>query len=434
MRLSGHSCASTVVQPVPATCVALLGVDYPGVIPALQVAVGDRVCVGDTVFTDRDNTRLKVRSPVQGRIQAIETGERRMLRRMVISVDSHSVMATELALPAKTPDRAEVVEHLLNSGLWAAMRARPFNRIPDPGVRPRWVFINAMDTNPGAPDPVGIIDANREAFLHGITCLGHLAESTTFVCCAKELNIDLDGSADMVAATFSGPHPAGLSGTHIHHLADVGIGREAWSMGYQDVIAVGHLFLEGRLTNERVVSIAGDGCARDKLYLTTLGAKCTDLAATLDQAPSPDKVRFSTGSPFAVTDATVQDDYLGRFDLQLNLLSVEHVSLVSLAAELHSPLTWVARREQSLSRFSRSARSQSGMIATETFERVWPFAVPPVPLLRALLSGDAETAETLGCLELAGEDLALCTQVCVGRKNYAEALQRTLDTIREQIQ
>jgi hypothetical protein len=52
-------------------------------------------------------------------------------------------------------------------------------------------------------------------------------------------------------ATFSGPHPAGLAGTHIHFLDPVSEHKVVWHIGYQDVIAIGKLFTSGRLHTER---------------------------------------------------------------------------------------------------------------------------------------------------------------------------------------
>ena len=58
-------------------------------------------------------------------------------------------------------------------------------------------------------------------------------------------------------AQFDGPHPAGLAGTHIHFLEGASASKVVWQVGYQDVIAIGRLFLDGRLYTDRVISLAG---------------------------------------------------------------------------------------------------------------------------------------------------------------------------------
>ena len=50
-------------------------------------------------------------------------------------------------------------------------------------------------------------------------------------------------------------------------------------------------------------------------------------------------------------------------------------------------------------------------------------------LLRALLTGDVETALGLGCRGLAEEDLSLLTQACVAGIDYGQAQREILRTI-----
>ena len=66
------------------------------------------------------------------------------------------------------------------------------------------------------------------------------------------------------------------------------------------------------------------------------------------------------------------------------------------------------------------------------YERVMPFDLMATPLLRALLMGDVERAETLGCLELDEEDLALCTFVCPGKNDYGKHLRHVLNIIEQE--
>ena len=75
-------------------------------------------------------------------------------------------------------------------------------------------------------------------------------------------------------AQFDGPHPAGLVGTHIHFLDPVNERKVVWHIGYQDVIAVGHLFSTGKLMTERVVSLAGPRVENPRLYADTTRRLC----------------------------------------------------------------------------------------------------------------------------------------------------------------
>lgn len=414
----------------PVGHVGILGSDYQGPKPAIKVAVNDRVRMGDVLFTDRRDGRLRVTSPASGIVTAIERGERRSLKNIVIAVDGDD-SASFPALGRRGLsglNRESVAERLLDSGLWTALRARPFNRIPAPDGQPRWLFITAIDTNPNAADPFVVIADNADAFSAGVAALSHLATEVTYVCHAPGADIPIpDDVSSVRRAVFAGPHPAGLPGTHIHHLAGVDIESEAWYVGYQDVIAAGRLFLKGELTADRVIALGGSGSARPRLLRTRMGASIKEL---LRDDMNEDAV-ILTGSPLSLQANRRQSDYLGRHDLQVTLIDKAEVQ--RRPASLLSPLAWILGKRRRLTPQKSSPQSRHGFLAVEAFERVWPFAAPPAPLLRALLSGDTETAESLGCLELAPEDLALLTMLCPARQNYGRALNRTLDSILEQL-
>jgi Na+-transporting NADH:ubiquinone oxidoreductase subunit A len=419
----------------PVRHVGVLGRDYQGLKPTLKVAVDDRVRLGDVLFTDRRDTRLQVTSPASGIISAIERGERRSLECIVIAVDGDE----SVHYPAfnrrglRSLDRQDITGRLLESGLWAALRMRPFNRIPSPDTAPRWLFVTAIDTNPHAADPAVVIEGNAEAFSAGVAVLSRLATETTYVCHALGAEIPVpDEQSSIQRAEFAGPHPAGLPGTHIHHLATVDIASVAWHIGYQDVIAAGQLFVKGRLTPGRVIALGGSGTSRPRLLRTRLGARLSELLR--DDMLQPAVVH--AGSPLMLNSNRRQTEYLGRYDLQVTLIDSSEVQTHSLyrrPASLLGPLAWRFRKSQRLTPRLSPPRPHQGFVPVEAFERVWPFAIPPAPLLRALLGGDTETAEALGCLELAPEDLALCTLLCPAHHNYGRALNRVLDSILGQV-
>ena len=79
------------VSPGPAVAsVALLGRDYPGMRPALQVEVGQRVTLGQALFCDRAQPRIRFTSPGSGVVAAIERGERRALVSVVVRLEGEA--------------------------------------------------------------------------------------------------------------------------------------------------------------------------------------------------------------------------------------------------------------------------------------------------------------------------------------------------------
>ena len=243
--------------------VAVIGYDYPGMKPTMQVQVGDRVRKGQVLFTDKKNPAVNYTAPAAGTVSAVNRGAKRVFQSLVIDVDGteeetfESFSADALGkLPGDT-----VVGQLLKSGLWTALRTRPYNKVPDPATHPHSIFVTAMDTNPLAADPAVVIAESPELFAHGLSVLTRLTEGKVFVCHAQGAKLPAPEANGIQQHAFAGPHPAGLVGTHIHFLDPVNEKKSVWHIGYQDVIAIGDLFINGRLNTNRVVAVAGP--ARD---------------------------------------------------------------------------------------------------------------------------------------------------------------------------
>lgn len=403
--------------------VAILPPDYRGLRPALVVESGERVAAGQRVFNDRRVPAIACTSPVSGIVTGVDRGKKRQIQQIVIERDGNA----EVSFRSYSADAVnqisadDIRQTLLASGLWLSLRARPFDRAASPDVTPRALLVTAIDTNPLAPDPAVVLHDHADAFVTGLELLARLCSGTTFVCVAAGTSIPVPEGEHIRRAELAGPHPAGLPGTHIHALG-LEVRREAdlWHAGYQDVVDVGHLFLTGRVPARRVIAIAGPCAQRPRLISTLPGA---DLAEFADEWSEPDG-KLVSGSLLAGRGPA---RFLGRFDNQVTMLpsaglgDYRRQSLpVRLAALLrgtngHDAVSLIG--------------AAGGMLPSESFEGIWPFRVPPMPLLRALLSEDAEQAEQLGCLGLAEEDLALCTYVCASRNDYGAALRAALNTI-----
>ena len=387
------------------TSVALLGADFPEVRPALSVEVGDHVTVGQTLFVDRRRPEIAFTSPAAGVIAAIGRGRRRALDTLVIDLAGDSA---ELFSPSpRALSRDGVRELLLKSGLWPAFRTRPFGRVPDPAAVPDSIFVTAMDTNPLAADAAVVIASHTEPFSSGLDALIMLTDGPVFVCQSPGLALADESRERIRCVRFDGPHPAGLPGTHIHRLAPVGGGRVVWHIGYQDVIAIGRLLATGRLWTERVIALAGPGVRDPRLVQTRLGASLDDLT---EGELSDDDFRIVSGSALGGREA----GFLGRYHTQVSVL----------------PAVGETARLPILSRLlGKRCDMPPPLIPLAAFERALALDILPVPLLRALSVGDAETAERLGCLQLIEEDMALLSYVCASKTDYGALLRSVLDDL-----
>jgi Na+-transporting NADH:ubiquinone oxidoreductase subunit A len=418
--------------------VALLPGDYPGIKPVLRVEEGERVSLGQPLFEDRVDPRLRFVAPGAGIVSAIHRGAKRVLRAVVITLDGEAEVEFQPVPRGRlaAASRDEVRQRLLDAGLWTALRSRPYGRVPAPDAVPHALFVTAMDTNPLAADPRTMIGEYGEDFADGVLALAALLDGNVYVCCAPGTELRLPDHPRLVVAEFSGPHPAGLPGTHIHAIAPVSARRSAWYVGYQDAIAIGRLFTTGRISTERIISLAGPAATEPRLLRTQLGASIDDLVRGETVA---DECRVLSGSALAGRPASDWAAFLGRYHQQVTVLregrdreflgwtmpgankfSVTRTFLSGFLPKRLFPLT------------TNQLGSPRAMIPIGSFERVMPLDLLPTQLLRAIAVGDTDTAQQLGCLELEEEDVALCSFVCPSKYDYGPLLRQALTRIEKE--
>ncbi|MEA3846254.1 Na(+)-translocating NADH-quinone reductase subunit A [Enterobacter hormaechei] len=418
--------------------VAIVGDDYVGMRPAMLVQEGDRVIKGQALFEDKKNPGVMFTAPASGTVAAIHRGERRVLQSVVIQIegDEKREFARFDAADLATLSHDAVQTQLLESGLWTALRTRPYSKTPVPGTVPAAIFVTAIDTNPLSADPQPLILAERKAFDAGLTVLTRLTPGKVHVCQASGGKLGGHPQGQVAFNEFAGPHPAGLVGTHIHFLEPVSLTKQVWHLNYQDVIAIGNLFTTGELCAERIIAIGGPQATQPRLVRTLLGA---DLTALLAGETKEGENRIISGSVLSGRHATGPMAWLGRFHLQVSVVlegrEKELFGWVLPGAEKYSvtrtTLGHFLRRK--LFNFSTSTNGgERAMVPIGNYERVMPLDILPTVLLRDLLAGDTDGAQALGCLELDEEDLALCTYVCPGKYEYGPVLREVLTRIEQE--
>jgi Na+-transporting NADH:ubiquinone oxidoreductase subunit A len=413
------------------TSVAIVGSDYPGMKPTMLVQEGDQVKLGQPLFDDKKNEGVLFTAPGSGVVTQINRGERRIFQSIVIELDGkETAVSFNAHADLSALDREAVVAQLVKSGLWTTIRRRPYEKIPAIDAVPHSIFINAMDTNPLAGDQALAIARQPDAFVDGITVISTLTEGSVFVCRAPDASFDT-GTATV--ETFAGKHPAGLVGTHIHHLDPVGEGKEVWHLSAQDAIAIGRLVKEGVLSTERVVSLAGPSVKQPRLVVTRVGASLEDLTSgeLIDG-----QHRVVSGSILGGRTAAGVSGYLGGYHQQVSVLKegTERVPFgwLSPGTNKHSVMGIYLSKlmpKKLVDYTTNTNGSPRAMVPVGAYEKVMPLDILPTQLLRSLIVGDTDMAAKLGALELAEEDLALCTYVCPGKYEYGPILRDNLTTI-----
>lgn len=413
--------------------VALIGFDYHGMKPTMAVKVGDKVKLGQEVFSDKKIPGVIYTAPASGTVSAINRGDQRVFHSLVIDVEGDdAVEFTRYNASDLAGLSAEVVQQqLLQSGLWTAFRTRPFSKAPVPGSKPSSIFVQAIDTNPLAADPQVVINTNKEAFSNGLTLLSRLADKV-FVCHAQGVDLP-KGQGNQTHQAFAGVHPAGNPGTHIHFLDPVSAKKTVWTVGYQDVMAIGELFTTGRLNVNRVVALAGPQVERPRLVKTRIGANLNDLVQGSTKAGEN---RVISGSVFGGRRSHGNLTFLGRFHTQVSVLQEgrerEMLHYLRVGTNKFSVLGLYISKLFGGKKFAFTTStngSERAMVPVGSYEKVMPLDILPTQLLRSLIVGDTEMAQQLGCLELDEEDLALCTFVCPGKYEYGPILRNNLTRI-----
>jgi Na+-transporting NADH:ubiquinone oxidoreductase subunit A len=426
------------VEPGPVIRqVALLGDDYPGLRPTFSVDEGDRVRLGEALFHDKRAPSVRWTAPAAGRVAAIHRGAKRRFESLVIDLGDEG----EETFSARATDREGVRDALLASGLWTALRARPFGRVPHPDSSPHSIFVTALDSRPLAPDPVTVLEGREEELLHGLRALAWLTDGAIHLCQRPGAGLPGAGVERLEVHEFAGPHPAGLVGTHIHFVDPVGEKKTVWHIAYPDVAAIGHLLLTGRLQTERIVALAGPALLHPALVRTRIGARIDDLlAGRLGAGP----VRIVSGSVLDGRTAIGPHTYLGRHHLQVSVISDERprprlgwarpgFDRFSARPVFAAFFAGLLGRRRMMNFTTASNGDPRPIVPIGSYEKVMPLDLLPTPLLKALAVGHAERARALGCLELEEEDLALCSFVCPSKQDFGPRLREVLEHLAQEV-
>ncbi len=420
---------------IPLSCrhVALLGKDYTGMKPTLAVEPGDKVRRGELLFTDKKSPKVRYTAPGTGKVVAVNRGYRRAFESLVIELEEENPLVfTDIS----TESQEKIREALLESGMWTLIKERPFGKTANPDTVPSAIFVNVLDTNPLAPDVEKIIRGREVYFYKGLKIVSELTEGSVYVCLSPDTNLKIEETSKIEAVSFSGPHPAGNTGTHIHFLHPVSRQKTVWEIGAQELAEIGEFFDTGVTPSERIVALTGTGALTPSYIKARIGASMDEL---LKDQTIEAKVRKISGSPLSGFDAAGNHAYLGRYHNQISLIPEggkrELLGWLSPGFNLHSIKRTVASALLPSKKFDLTTDENGGeraIVPVGSYEKVMPMDILPTFLLRSLCVKDIEEAEKLGALELVEEDLALCSYVCPSKIDFQGILRENLTLIEKE--
>ncbi|MCB0283218.1 MAG: Na(+)-translocating NADH-quinone reductase subunit A [Calditrichaeota bacterium] len=441
LKVAGKADLKLVELDAPKKAAILPG-DFLGLKPKMEVEEGEVVKIGSPLFHDKNNEKIKFSSPVSGKVLAINRGDRRKIVEVVIENDSKNESEKFMVVKADTVGslkKEDIVENLLKSGMWPLLRQRPFNKIANPDVEPRDIFISAMDTAPLAADVNFIMKDEADDFQLGIDILAKLTTGKVY--------LSINGKADNLSAlknaknaeinTFSGPHPAGNVGVHIHHIKPIKSGDKIWYLQPYAVALIGKFFRTGQYPNTRIIATAGTALNERQYYKVTLG---TPIASLISEGNiNHPEARFVSGNVLTGRKVSAAG-YTGFYD---NLISVipegpkerklfgwYRLGLKTRSFNRSFLSAWVGPKEYEVNTLINGGKR--AFVATGDYEKVIPMDIYPVYLIKSILAEDIVEMEGLGILEVDEEDVALCSYICPSKFDFGGILRQGLDLVEKE--
>jgi len=396
---------------------AVKPVDFPGLTPKLNVKPGDKVLAGTPLFHDKLQPEIVFTSPVSGIVLSLERGDRRKMLEVVVEKSGSENIDFGKGDPSRL-SRAEIREKLLASGLWPAIRQRPYHVIAKPGDVPKSIFISGFDSAPLAPDYNYVMDNSpASAFQTGIDALAKMTDGKVHLILNGSVVSSkfLTGATGVEISTFSGPHPAGNTGVHIHHIDPVNKGEKVWYVNLQDVIAIGKLFTDGIYCPERIIALTGSEVVKPQYYKLLSGSS---VASLVTGNVKQGNLRYISGNVLTGTKIEA-DGYLGYYDSQVTVIPEGHkyefFGWMAPGAKKFSFYNIFLSKLMPARDYELDTNLHGGeraFVLTGQYEKVVPMDIYPMQLFKAILAEDVDAMENLGIYEIAEEDFALCEFIC----------------------
>ncbi len=431
--------SAQILKSIVSDTVAVKPTDFKGLIPKLTVKEGDSVKAGSPLFVDKKRPDVKFTSPVSGTVSEIVRGEKRKLLEVRVKADPETVYA-EFSLPKPENITAEqAISSLLESGLWACIKQRPYGIIPDPAVRPKSVYISGFDTAPLAADYDFILRDELPNIQTAINVLSKITPKIHFGLCAKtHASSPFHKLSGVEFHVFDGPHPAGNVGVQINHVCPINKGDIVWTVNLQMLAIVGRFFNTGKVDMRKTVAIGGPRVSNPG-YIRCMSGMCLNSIADMandnvDKLQRGCPIRYISGNVLTGTNVG-KDGYLGFYDDCISLITEGKYFETFGWAKIFRPkkysfastyFSWLTPRKKYLmdSNLNGGVRA---FVMTNKYAKVFPMNIYPVYLLKAILAEDIDKMEQLGIYEVVEEDFALCEYIDPSKIDIQSIVSKGID-------
>lgn len=436
IKLLGNP-AKELTQAGQAQAYGLCPDDFTGVTPKPVVKEQQTVKAGEALFIDKNHPEVKFVSPVSGEVVAVNRGARRKVLSIVVKPDAEQKYVEFGTKSVQSLSGEEIKSALLEAGLFAFFRQRPYDVIANPSDAPRGIFVSAFDSKPLAPDFEFVLQGNELDFQTGLSALAKIAPTTLGIS-ATQTSETLTKAKNVDLYAFKGAHPAGNVGVQINNIKPVNKGETVWTIDPEAVIFIGRLFNKGVTDMTRVIAVAGEEIAKPAYQKVILGAQIGSIVdGNLNRS---EHIRIINGNVLTGVKAS-KEDFLGAFS---NMISV-----IPEGDDVNEFMGWIAPRfgQYSVSRtffswltgskkYSIDARIKGGerhMIMSNEYDKVFPMDIFPEYLIKAIITGNIDKMEAYGIYEVAPEDFALCEFVDSSKLELQRIVREGLNNLRAEM-
>lgn len=412
--------------------------DFIGCFPKMLAKEGDTLKAGTPIFFDKYRDNILFTSPVSGKLIEIKRGAKRKMLEVILESDGKNEAIDFGAADVAGLGKEAIIDKLLKSGIWPMIRQRPYSTIANPADEPKDIFISAFDSSPLAPDFDFIVKGQGKAFQAGLDVLAKLttgkvhlnidAKKTTSEIFLNAKNVQING--------FSGPHPAGNVSVHVSRINPLNKGEVIWYAGPQEVISIGKLFIEGRVDASRVIALAGSEISKPQYYKTFIGARVTNM---LSGNTKPGDCRIISGN--VLTGETIEKDGFVKFyDSMVTVIPEGNYSeffgwLLPGFNKFSFSGTFLSKlmpgREYRLD--TNLHGGERAYVMTGKFEKVFPFDIYPLQLIKAIMVEDIDQMENMGIYEIDDEDFALCEVIDTSKTDIQNIVRKGLNLMRQEM-
>jgi len=411
---------------------ALKPSDFNGLTPKLSVSAGDKVKAGSPLFYDKYNPNILFTSPVSGTVSSINRGERRVILSVVVEADGNNENETFQKTDPATMSNENILQNILKSGCWPLVKQRPYDVIANPNDKPRDIYVTAFDSSPLAPDYEFVGKEDMVAFQSGITALSKLTEGKVRVGVKSSASI-FSKVSNAEVTEFQGPHPAGNIGTQINKTLPINKGDIVWTLNAMSVIVIGRLFETGFYDSSKTIALAGSEVEKPSYFKVKAGANINDIVSGKLKSESTN--RIISGNVLTGQQVNTEN-YLGFYDYEVTVIpegdEAEFFGWVIPGFKKFSRsrtfLSWLTPNKE----YRLTTKMHGGerpFIVSGAFEKVFPFDILPVQLIKAIIINDLDLMEELGIYEVAEEDFALCEVISTSKIEIQKIVRKGLNNM-----